>query len=113
MAGFQCGGAWNHRSEGMSRMNRRNFFLASAGGALAVPKFTGSAKASVTAPELTLADIAAAYADGRLTSRRLTQTYLDRISALDRRGPALGAVLETNPHALDIAADLDRERRAQ
>ena len=93
-------------------MNRRSFLLTSAGGALAVPEFARSAKASVASPELTLADIAAAYADGRLTSRRLTQIYLDRISALDRRGPALGAVLETNPHALDIAADLDGERRA-
>jgi amidase len=92
-------------------MDRRNFLTATAVAALAAPEIAMSAKPSVTAPELTLADIAAAYADGRLTSRRLTQTYLDRISALDRRGPALGAVLEINPHALDIAAELDRERR--
>src|SRR5260370_12295612 len=70
-----------------------------------------SAKTSVSGWELSLADIAAAYADGRLTSRQLTQIYLDRISALDRRGPELGAVLETNPQALDLAAELDRERR--
>src|ERR1019366_5354816 len=62
--------------------------------------------------ELTLADIAAAFADGRLTSRRLTQAYLDRIDSLDRRGPTLRAVLETNPQALDSADQLDRERRA-
>ena len=63
--------------------------------------------------ELTFADIAAAYANGHLTSRRLTQMYLERIGALDRHGPGLRAVLETNPHALDIAAELDRERQAQ
>src|SRR5260370_39132007 len=71
-----------------------------------------SAKTSVSGWELSLADIAAAYADGRLTSRQLTQIYLDRISALDRRGPELGAVLEPNPQALDLAAELHRERRA-
>jgi amidase len=67
----------------------------------------------VGSEELSLADIAAAFADGRLTSRRLTQLYLDRIDALNRRGPTLCAVLETNPRALDIAAELDRERAAQ
>ena len=61
---------------------------------------------------MALADIAAAFADGRLTSQQLTQSYLDRINRLDRRGPKLGAVIETNPRALDIAAELDRERRA-
>ena len=91
-------------------MDRRDFLLATAVAALAAPEIVMSAKASAAPLELTLADIAAAYADGRLTSRRLTQIYLDRIGALDRRGPVLGAVLETNPHALDIAADLDRER---
>jgi amidase len=94
-------------------MERRDFLLATAVAALATSDLAMSAKAPAAASELTLADIAAAFADGRLTSRRLTQIYLDRISALDRHGPALGAVLETNPHALDIAAELDREREAQ
>jgi amidase len=93
-------------------MDRRDFLLATAVGAAAAPQIARSAKASVTALELSLADIAAAYADGRSTSRQLTQIYLDRISALDRRGPELGAVLETNPQALELAAELDRERRA-
>jgi amidase len=39
--------------------------------------------------------------------------FLDRIDALDRRGPELRAVLEVNPRALDIASDLDRERRGR
>ncbi len=52
-------------------------------------------------------------ADGRITSRGLTRHYLDRIDALDRRGPTLRAVIETNPKALEIAAALDRERDAQ
>jgi amidase len=92
-------------------MDRRDFLLATTVAALAAPEIAVSAKAPAAIEELTLADIAAAYADGRLTSRRLTQIYLDRISSLDRRGPELGAVLETNPQALDIAAELDRERQ--
>lgn len=94
-------------------MNRRDFLLATSIAALAAPAAAMNAKNSppVTVEELTLADIAAAYADGRLTARRLTQLYLERIDALDRHGPELRAVLETNPHALDIAAALDAERR--
>jgi amidase len=92
-------------------MDRRDFLLATTAAALAVPKIAAGAKPPAVL-DLTLPDIAAACADGRLTSRQLTQIYLDRISALDHHGPQLGAVLETNPHALDIAAELDRERRS-
>ncbi len=60
--------------------------------------------------ELTLADIASQFASGSLTSARLTRFYLERIGALDHRGPNLHAVLEINPRAEDIAAELDRER---
>jgi amidase len=99
-------------------MDRREFLqagsvAAAAVAALAAPGGVAGAKSPVIAPEMTLADIAAAFADGRLTSRRLTQFYLDRIDSLDRRGPGLHAVLEVNPRALDIAAELDRERHAQ
>jgi amidase len=94
-------------------MNRRDFLLTTGIAAAAVPGIAMSAtpKAPLASLELTLADIAAACADGRLTSQRLTRFYLDRIKALDRHGPGLSAVLETNPRALDIAAELDRERR--
>ena len=91
-------------------MHRRDFRLATTVAALAAPRVGMGAKARAAPTELTLMEIAAGFADGRLTSRRLTQFYLDRISALDRNGPKLGAVLETNPQALDIAAELDRER---
>src|SRR5205085_4764477 len=46
---------------------------------------------------------------GEITSRELTQQYLDRIEAMDRRGPALHAVIETNPEALTIADARDAE----
>ena len=94
-------------------MNRRDFLQSTAVAALAAPGSAAIAGEKVSGPteELTLTDIAAAYAAGRLTSRGLTQIYLDRIDALSRRGPGLGAVLETNPRALDIASALDEERR--
>jgi amidase len=62
--------------------------------------------------EVTLADLQAAMASGRMTARSITQQYIDRIQALDRAGPTLRAVLEINPDALSIADSLDRERRA-
>jgi amidase len=62
--------------------------------------------------EMTLAQLQSAMASGRYTSRHITELYLDRISRLDRAGPKLRAVIETNPDALDIAARLDDERKA-
>jgi amidase len=92
-------------------MNRRNF-LGATGALTAVWGSLPSAAIGTSAPS-TLAEAAAAMEAGRLTARALTQMYLERIDALDRRGPELRAVLEVNPRALDIAADLDRERRAR
>jgi amidase len=49
---------------------------------------------------------------GRISAAQLTQHYLDRIARLDRQGPELRAVLETNPAALESARLRDRERAA-
>lgn len=49
--------------------------------------------------------------EGRETSHSITQRYLDRIEALDRRGPELRSVIEINPDALAIADSLDQERK--
>src|SRR2546423_2864617 len=94
-------------------MDRRDFLMATTAAMLTVPGRAPSAQPSTPAgPPPDLANIAAAMTDGRLTARGLTQVYLDRIEALDRHGPTLRAVLETNPRALDIAAALDEERLA-
>jgi amidase len=50
---------------------------------------------------------------GELTSQELVRRYLERIEALDRTGPTLRSILETNPDALAIATALDEERRAR
>jgi amidase len=46
-----------------------------------------------------------------LTSVALVEHLLARISALDKRGPKINAIIELNPEALSIAAALDRERQ--
>jgi len=56
----------------------------------------------------TIADIHDAYRSGRLTARQLVQTYLDRIASYDKQGPAINAVISTNPAALAEADALDR-----
>jgi amidase len=62
--------------------------------------------------ELTVRDAQAAMTSGRVSARRLTEMYLERIERIDRRGPSLNSVIETNPDALAIADALDRERKA-
>ena len=58
-----------------------------------------------------VADIQEAVAAGALTYERLVQLYLNRIEAYDQQGPKLNAVLEIHPRALEIARELDEERR--
>lgn len=62
--------------------------------------------------ELTVRDAQAAMQSGRVSARRLTEMYLERIERIDRRGAALKSVIETNPDAHSIADALDRERKA-
>src|SRR2546423_1102246 len=62
--------------------------------------------------EATLDQLQNWMASGRMTSRSITQLYLNRIAALDRKGPSLHHVIEVNPDALSIAASLDGERKA-
>ena len=57
--------------------------------------------------EVSIDEIHAAYRAGKATARSVTQAHLDRIAAYDRRGPALGAVIVTNPDALADADALD------
>ena len=67
-------------------------------------------------PELedaTIAELQAGMASGKYTSRSITVVYLQRIEALDKKGPGLRSVLETNPDALAQAAALDAERKAK
>ena len=63
--------------------------------------------------EATVLQLQSALAAGSLTSRALTQHYLDRIARYDKAGPKLNAFILVNPRALEEADALDRERAAK
>lgn len=62
--------------------------------------------------EQTIPQLQAMIDAGKASAVSLVKKYLARIEALDRRGPRLNAVIELNPDALAIAAELDKERVA-
>ena len=57
-------------------------------------------------------ELAEALSEGRVTSAVLVEAYLKRIESLDRKGPALHAILALNPAARAQAHALDAERAA-
>jgi amidase len=63
--------------------------------------------------EVTITELQARLASGKLSSVALVKKYLARIEEIDGRGPMLRSVLELNPDALSIAAALDRERKSK
>ena len=73
---------------------------------------TGSEGSAFELEEATIAELGGQMASGERTSAEITRLYLDRILALDRQGPTLRSVIETNPDALKIAEGLDAERAA-
>jgi amidase len=83
------------------------FFICAfvAGPSLATPS------APTTYDEATIAQLQAEMAAGKLTSRQLTQAYIDRIAALDQSGPGVNAVIELNPDALAMADNADKMRK--
>jgi amidase len=58
--------------------------------------------------EATIADVHAAFRANQLTCRSLVQRYIDRIEAVDKKGPAYNAIVLVNPKALETADSLDR-----
>jgi amidase len=80
--------------------------LALAAGALASPQ-------AFALEEADMRQLQKRMSEGSLTARSLTAQYLERIEAIDRRGPMLNSVIELNPDALSIAASLDAERQAK
>src|SRR5262245_12042917 len=57
--------------------------------------------------ETTIAAVHREMKAGRLTCRALVQSYLRRIDAYDKKGPALNAIVVTNPSVLVEADELD------
>src|SRR6266516_2000195 len=95
----------------MPPLSRREFAeLASLAVVGAVLPDGSASRQAFALEETTIAQLQDGMKAGRLTARGVTQAYLDRIAALDRQGPMLRAVIETNPDALAIADALDAER---
>ncbi|MCI0349965.1 MAG: amidase [Acidobacteriales bacterium] len=101
-------------------VDRRKFMqltaLAGAGASLAGATVAQAAPVqAASAPkhlnEVTIAELQAAMASRRLSSVELTTFYLNRILAMDQRGPGLNSVIEINPDALAIAKGADTLRR--
>jgi amidase len=107
--------------ESASSMNRRRFLQSGATScalALVDPLlqrsgliFSQPRTRAFELDEATIPDLQAGMQSGRWTARSLAEKYLKRIEEIDRRGPELNSVIETNPEALRIAEALDRERK--
>ncbi len=112
-----------------SMLDRRRFlnssiFAGVTAAALPSPS-PGAATAASAAPaalpppqlfeleETTVAKLQREMQSGRLTARSITEKYLTRIDKADKHGAAVNSVIELNPDALAIAAELDRERQAK
>ena len=88
-------------------MNRRDFLATT----LLTPALVAAARRSEL-DEASITDLQAAMAVGKESSVSLTKKYLRRIEQIDRSGPRLNSVIELNPDALDIARQLDAERKS-
>src|SRR5690242_4851182 len=103
-------------------MNRRSFVRRSVAGAAGAAVASVSVRAraelrdakSPTASaafeldEITIADLQRGMSSGKYSSESITKKYLERIDEIDKRGPAINAVIEVNPDALAIATEMDR-----
>ena len=105
-------------------LDRRTLFrYAGAGGVMALLPAGAGRSAAAAEPEAagpdpfeleeaTILDLQKRMVSGEESARSLTEKYIARIEAMDRRGPELRSVLEVNPDALAIAEKLDGERKA-
>lgn len=73
---------------------------------------TGEQVGSYELDEVTVSELQEGMASGRWTARRITELYLEKIGDVDRAGPRLRSIIETNPDALAVADELDAERAA-
>jgi amidase len=62
--------------------------------------------------EATIDELQQKMTKGELSSRTITEMYLQRIESIDKSGPAINSVIEINPDAVALADAMDAERRA-
>ena len=63
--------------------------------------------------EITIPELQEGMKSGKFTARTLVEKYSARIDEIDKRGPAVNAVIELNPEAAAIAEALDQERKGK
>jgi amidase len=71
----------------------------------------GTDQHSVT--EISIDDLRLRMAKGQDSSEDITRAYLDRIAAMDRKGPTLRALIALNPDAVAEAKASDARRKAK
>src|SRR5881398_343202 len=79
-----------------------------SGGLTSLLQRSASAAGGFDFVEKSIPELQAAMASGQVSSTELVRDYLQRINSLNG---LLHSVIETNPDAVSIAEDLDRERR--
>jgi amidase len=63
--------------------------------------------------QASIEEISAALEANKITSEQLVEYYLERIAAYDKQGPAINAIITINQHAIQIAKQLDDERKTK
>ena len=110
-------------NRGGMRVSRRKFLesttlsgaagLALRAGAPALGAPAGHAEYFELADLLLVYELQEGMKRGKFTAVSLTEKYLARIRKLDKAGPAINAVIEINPDAIEIARALDRKRKSK
>jgi amidase len=103
--------------------SRRRFLRASLAGGTGAALYPALAAARVTESEgpepspeafeldeVTIGDLQAGMRSGRYTAQSITAKYQERIATVDH---LIHSVIELNPDAMQIATELDRERKAK
>ncbi len=96
------------------KQNRRQFLKISALGITALGVVKNSAAGLVLSDlhselnEITISELQAGMKSGKFTAKMLVEKYLERIGEID---PQLRSVIETNPDAIKIAEQMDKERQ--
>jgi amidase len=97
--------------------------VAAAAGPLWQPVFEASPRSSAATvaeaadvpafelDETTIGELQDGMKSGKYGARTIAEKYIARIAAVDKSGPMVNSVIETNPDALEIAEALDKERK--
>lgn len=61
--------------------------------------------------EITVLQLQDGYTKGTFTAEQVVKDYLARIEAIDKKGPGINSILFVNPKAIELAKELDKERK--